>query len=282
LGRVLWHNWDLGEATVRKSRRQAFGQHFLASPSVLRRIVAAVAPRPGDTIIEIGAGKGVLTRALAAEAGRVIALEKDERLIPLLQEDVPGNVRILHADVLRIDFRRLLSDLGVPEARLAGSLPYSISSPLLVKILDSSDLFSDCVFLLQKEVVERIAATPGSKKFAPLSVFIQNAFETRLEFTVAPGSFSPPPKVTSALLSLRKRPSPLFEEIATAEFRTFLRAAFAERRKKLLNNLSSFAARSRLVAAFADLGLSENARAEELPAATFAALFRLLETRRQQ
>jgi 16S rRNA (adenine1518-N6/adenine1519-N6)-dimethyltransferase len=266
---------------MRKSRRQAFGQHFLASPSVLRRIVAVVSPLPGDTIIEIGAGKGVLTRALAAGAGRVVALEKDERLIPLLEEDVPGNVRILHADVLRIDVRRLLAGLGVPEVRLVGNLPFSISSPILVKVLDSSDLFSDCVFLLQKEVAERIAATPGSKKFAPLSVFIQNAFETRLEFAVPPGSFSPPPKVTSALLSLRKRPAPLFEEIATAGFRSFLRAAFAERRKKLLNNLAAFTARDRLRAVFGDLGLSENARAEELPAATFAALFRHLEIRKK-
>jgi 16S rRNA (adenine1518-N6/adenine1519-N6)-dimethyltransferase len=264
---------------MRKSRRQAFGQHFLASPSVLRRIVAVIDPRPGDVIIEIGAGRGVLTRALAAGADLVVAIEKDRRLIPSLAEAVPDNVRVVHADILRIDFPEILSGLGVTEARLAGNLPYSISSPLLVKVLESKDLFSDCIFLLQKEVGERIAAGPGSKQFAPLSVFFQNEFEVRLEFKVSPGSFSPPPKVTSALLSLRRRPSPLIEEVGSTEFRSFLRTAFAERRKKLLNNLARYAPRDRLRAAFAELGLSENARAEDLPAATFAALFRLLKLR---
>ncbi len=261
---------------MRKSRRQAFGQHFLASPPVLRRIIAAIAPGASDTIIEIGAGRGVLTRALADAARLVIAVEKDPRLIPSLTDAVPENVRILHADVLRVDFRAIVAGLQVSEVRLAGNLPYSISSPLLFKVLEYGDLTSDAFFLLQKEVAERVTAGPGSKRYAPLSILIQNEFETRLEFTVSAGSFSPPPKVTSALLSLRKRPAPLHEEVGTAEFRTFLRAAFAERRKKLLNNLGPFAARDFLRAAFDGLRLSENVRAEGLPADTFVALFRLL------
>jgi len=218
------------------SRRHALGQHFLANEGVLRKIVAAIDPRAGDVIVEIGPGRGVLTAALAAKAGRVIAIEKDERLIPALRSEMPANVEIVHGDILRIDLSGILKRTGALVLRLIGNVPYSISSPLLFRVLDDRAVLSDCVFLLQKEVAERVTAGPGTKSYAPLGILLQNEFEARIAFAVAPGSFSPPPNVQSALLTLRRRIAPLHPDAADEPYRAFLRAAFAERRKRLWKN----------------------------------------------
>ena len=189
---------------------------------------------------------------------------------------MPANVEVVHADVLAVDFRALLRRAGISSLRLVGNIPYSISSPLLFRVLDERELFSDCAFLLQKEVAERVTAGPGSKSYAPLGILLQNAFEARIAFRVAPGSFSPPPKVQSALLTLRKRPSPLTPGEADAPFRGFLKAAFAERRKMLWNNLARRSNPTALAAAFDGLNISRNARAEELSADLLFALFQAL------
>jgi 16S rRNA (adenine1518-N6/adenine1519-N6)-dimethyltransferase len=256
-----------------RSRRHALGQHFLTNDGVLRKIAEAVDPKPADVIVEIGAGRGALTARLAEKAGRVIALEKDERLIPELRETMPANVEIVHADALKADFRAILEKAGVPALRLAGNIPYSISSPLLFRVLDESELISDCVFLLQKEVAERVTAGPGMKSYAPLGILLQNEFEARIAFPVAPGSFSPPPKVQSALLTLRRRPVPLHPGAANEAYRAFLRAAFTERRKMLWKNLARRATPAALAAAYESLGIARNARAEELSPDTLFALF---------
>ena len=257
-----------------RSRRQALGQHFLTNPGVLRKIVAAVDPKPGDLIVEIGAGKGVLTAALAEKAGRVIAVEKDERLIPGLREAMPANVEVVHGDILRVDLREISRTAGAPALRLVGNVPYSISSPLLFRVLDERALLSDCVFLLQKEVAERVTARPGTKSYAPLGILLQNEFEARVAFTVAPGSFSPPPKVQSALLTLRRRTAPLHPGASEEPYRAFLRAAFAERRKMLWKNLSRRATPAALEAAYSKLGLARSTRAEELSPDALFALYR--------
>lgn len=258
---------------MKKSRRHALGQHFLASPAVLRKIVDVISPRKEDVLFEIGAGKGIMTAALADRAGRVVAIEKDRRLIPELRRAVPGNVEVVEADALTFDFRSYLRAAGIPAARVAGNLPYSISSPFLRRVLEDRDLFTDCVFLLQKEVAARIPAGPGSKKYAPLSILLQNYFEARVEFTVAPGSFSPPPKVQSALLSLRRRPKPLHSVAGDPLYRAFLQASFAERRKQLRKNLERYADADALRTAFGGCGLPLNVRAEQVPPDAFAALF---------
>ena len=256
-----------------KSRRHALGQHFLANPGVLRKIVGAIDPKPGDVIVEIGAGKGVLTAALAEKSGRVVAIEKDERLIPGLREKMPPNVEVLHGDILTTDLRQVSKAAGVTALRLVGNVPYSISSSLLFRVLDERALLSDCAFLLQKEVAQRITAGPGTKSYAPLGILLQNEFEARIVFTVAPGSFSPPPKVQSAFLTLRRRPSPVHPGAADEPFRAFLRAAFAERRKMLWKNLSRRATPTALEAAYAELGLARNVRAEDLSSDLLFALF---------
>lgn len=259
-----------------RSRRQALGQHYLANRGVLHKIAAAIDPRPEDLIVEIGPGQGALTRLLAAGAGRVVAIEKDERLVPSLREAMPPNVEIVPGDILRTDLAAIGAQAGVRALRLVGNVPYSISSPLLFRVLDERALLSDCVFLLQKEVAERITAGPGTKNYAPLGILLQNEFVARVAFTVAPGSFSPPPKVQSALLVLKRRPAPLHPGAAEEPYRQFLRAAFAERRKMLWKNLSRRATPAALEGAFAALGLARNVRAEELAPGILFALFEAL------
>ena len=262
---------------MKRSRRHALGQHFLANRSVLQKIVRVIAPEEDDVVIEIGAGRGALTFALSEKAGRVVAIEKDDRLVPLLREKENPRLRIVEADVLELDFAAILPLDAVGRAKLVGNLPYSISSPILFKTLDAKRLFRLCVFLIQKEVAERVCAKPGGKDYAPLSILLQNDFEARIEFKVSPGSFSPPPRVDSAVVSLTRRDEPLIRVEDENRFRGFLRAAFAHRRKLLSKNLEQAGIpRTRIDDAFDRLGLLRTARAEECGIEKFADLYRLL------
>lgn len=261
------------------SKRKALGQHFLVSRSVLTKIIEVISPQKDDFIIEIGAGRGALTFPLAERCAKVIAIEKDKSLIPLLLEKKKDNVVVICQDALKIDFRELLDEEPSYKGRvkLVGNLPYVISSPLLFKALEEKDLFSECVFLLQKEVAERIIAQPGSKKYAPLSILFQMEYETKLHLIIAPGSFSPPPQVQSALISFKRRPAPFFSIKNKDLFRSFLRTAFAKRRKTLLNNLKSFIFPLPLIREALDrASIREDARAEQVSIAEFVSLFDFL------
>jgi 16S rRNA (adenine1518-N6/adenine1519-N6)-dimethyltransferase len=261
------------------SRSKALGQHFLSDRSILRKIIDVIAPQKDELIIEIGAGKGALTFPLTDRAGKVIAIEKDKELIPFLLAAGKKNLVVLEQDVLCINFKNLVAEETAfsGRAKLAGNLPYSISSPLLFRVLEDKELFIACVFLLQKEVAARIGAQPGSRACAPLSILFQLHFDVRLRFTLAPGAFSPPPKVQSTLVSLERRPRPLFAIADEDGFRRFLRAAFAQRRKTLFNNLKSLACPPMLLKeAIGQLSLEENVRAEELSISQFVMLFELL------
>lgn len=258
---------------------KALGQHFLTSRSILLKIVDTIAPEKDELIIEIGAGKGALTFPLADRAGKVIAIEKDKSLIPFLQEGNKSNLVVLEQDILRLDLRKLVAEEPAFRGRvkLAGNLPYSISSPLLFKVLEVKDLFSACVFLLQREVAARIGASPGSKDYAPLSILFQLYYTVRLCFTVAPGAFSPRPRVLSSLVALTRRTRPLFPVGEEDRFRRFLRAAFAQRRKTLLNNLKSVRYPLGLLQeSFQHLSLKGTIRAEQLSIGQFADLFKRL------
>jgi len=260
-------------------KRKALGQHFLASRSILKKIVEVISPQKDELIIEIGAGKGALTFPLAEKCSKVIAIEKDPALVRFLLESKRENVVILEKDVLRIQFQDVLAKERAFKGRvkLASNLPYVISSPVLFKVLEEKDLFSKCVFLLQKEVAERIVARPGSKEYAPLSVFFQMDFETRLHFTVAPGSFSPPPLVQSALISLMRRPDSLYAVRDKDRFQTFVRTAFAKRRKTLLNNLKSLGLSQLIIKkALEQASLRDYVRAEQVSIAQLVTLFELL------
>jgi 16S rRNA (adenine1518-N6/adenine1519-N6)-dimethyltransferase len=260
-------------------KAKALGQHFLTSRQVLRKIVETISPEKDELIIEIGAGKGALTFPLADRAGKVIAIEKDKSLIPFLLGGNKGNLAVLQEDILRLDLRRLVAEEPTFRRRvkLAGNLPYVISSPLLFKVLENRELFSTCVFLLQKEVAARLSAKPGSKDYAPLSILFQRYYVVRLCFTVAPGSFSPPPRVQSSLVSLTRRPQTLFPVADEDRFRRFLRTSFAQRRKTLLNNLKSAPyPLALLLESFHQFSLKETVRAEQLSLGQFVDLFERL------
>jgi 16S rRNA (adenine1518-N6/adenine1519-N6)-dimethyltransferase len=261
---------------MKKRRSKALGQHFLKNPLILKKIVRTIRPQKSDLIIEIGPGKGALTLPLVAKAGQVIAIEKDSSLAAFLQKKDLPNLTVLEEDILKVDFKKLYKKDTCDKVKLVGNLPYSISSPLLFKILDEKELFSECVFLFQKEFAERICAQPGIKKYAPLSILFQIHFSTKLHFFVPPDSFSPRPRVESALISLRKREKPLFQ-LEEEAFRKFLKAAFQHRRKTLFNNLILLQYQpSSLREAFQKFGLANSLRPEQLTISQFVSLYQFL------
>ena len=264
---------------MKKSRRKALGQHFLTSRSLLRKIIKTINPQLEDLIIEIGPGKGVLTSPLGEKAGKVIAIEKDSTLIPTLRSKHVPRLLILEKDVLKVDFKKLLEKEkdAFKKVKLVGNLPYSISSPLLFKVLQSKELFSECIFLLQKEVAQRVCAKPGSKKFAPLSIIFQIHFSAQIHTIIPPGAFSPPPQVESALISLKRRRFPLFHIENEAHFIEFLKGTFRHRRKTLRNNLERLNFSSSLIhKAFQNLDIKKDARPEQLTISQFVNLFEII------
>lgn len=251
------------------------GQHFLKNRLVVKKILHCISPQKNGLVIEIGAGKGVLTFPLANKSGKVIAIEKDPSLIPFLQRKNIPNLIVMEKDILKVDFRELIKEQNFKDrVKLVGNLPYSISSPLLFKVLAEKELFSECAFLLQREVAERICAQPGSKRYAPLSILFQIYFSVKLHFIVAPESFSPPPQVKSALISLKKRPKPLFSIKNEQIFKKFLKSAFKHRRKMLFNNLEHFNfPPSQIEEAYQKCSIERNFRPEQLSISQFVALF---------
>ena len=259
----------------KRTKSRILGQHFLKSPGILSKIIDVIGPGKNDVIIEIGAGRGALTFPLAKKAGKIIAIEKDPALTSFLREKAPPPVSVVAGDALETDFFSLLNG-GLDfsgQAKLVGNLPYSISSPLLFKVIKEKDLFNKCVFLVQKEVAERICASAGSKKYAPLSILLDIYFISRLHFIVRPGAFAPPPKVDSALISLDKRTVPLFSIRDESLFLEFLRKAFKQRRKTLWNNLSETSGSPDLEEAFQKSGLERKIRPEQLTVAQYVDLF---------
>lgn len=247
--------------------KKRFGQHFLHDPRVIERIVRAVDPQPGETLVEIGPGLGALTRPLLERAGRLHVIEIDRELLPPLREicgDAPG-LTIHAADALRFDFARLAED-GSP-LRLVGNLPYNISTPLLFHVLESASRIRDMHFMLQKEVVERIVAAPGAAAYGRLTATLAARAQASALFTVAPGAFRPPPQVESAVLRLVPRPPP-FPLASLAAYDRIVTAAFAQRRKTLANALRGSLSADAIAAA----GVDPRARAETLAPADFARL----------
>jgi 16S rRNA (adenine1518-N6/adenine1519-N6)-dimethyltransferase len=259
---------------MKKSKRKALGQHFLSDRNVLEKIIRIIDPQPDDIIIEIGAGRGALTFPLLKKRARVIAIEKDSTLIPHLKRRSSSNLTVLERDVLQVNFEDLVQK---KQTKLVGNLPYSISSPLLSMVMENRDLFSVCTFLLQKEFALRLSAQPGTKKYAPLSILFQNIFSIQLHFLVSPFSFSPAPRVESALLSLMRRPHPQFSISDQERFQKFLKGAFRSRRKKLLNNLKNIPISvSAIKKSLQTCGIEEAKRPEEVSLSQFVALFNVL------
>ncbi len=217
--------------------RKRFGQHFLHDPGVIRRIIDTVAPAAGQRIVEVGPGRGALTWGLLERAKHLDVIEIDRDLAQTLQADprAKNGLRVHVENVLHTDFIRLRGTGG--PLRVVGNLPYNISTPLLFHLLEQSSAISDMYFMLQKEVVERMAAQPGNKDYGRLTVMLAAAAEVEGLFDVGPGAFQPRPKVWSAIVHLRPAQNPRFESGGKGALRTLVTAAFSHRRKTLRNSL---------------------------------------------
>lgn len=238
--------------------RKRFGQHFLTSTETIRSIVAAIAPQQGQTIVEIGPGKAAITAPLADSGATLHAVEFDRDLVAKLKRQFADrdNVTVHEADALRFDFASLGDKL-----RIVGNLPYNISTPLLFHLLTYRKNVEDLHFMLQKEVVERIAASPGSKDFGRLTVMLGCRLEVVPLFDVPPGAFTPPPRVISSVVRMRPLAEGHFDIRDEAAFGNIVRQAFSRRRKTLRNALDGHVTVAELEAA----GISPAKRPEEIP-----------------
>ncbi|MGN6223397.1 16S rRNA (adenine(1518)-N(6)/adenine(1519)-N(6))-dimethyltransferase RsmA [Pseudoxanthomonas sp.] len=247
--------------------KKSLGQHFLTDRSYIERIVLAVDPKPGDRLVEIGPGQGAITMPLLRRHGELTAIEFDRDLITPLMEasEGVGRLTIIHKDVLAVDFGKLAGD---ERLRLVGNLPYNLSSPILFHALEHAASIRDMVFMLQKEVVDRMAAGPGTKVYGRLSVMLQAYCTVTPLFVVPPGAFRPPPKVDSAVVRMVPRPPAEIGVTDPRRFTEVVRAAFGQRRKTLRNALSGVCDAAAIEAA----GLSPDARAEQVEVAGFIRL----------
>jgi len=276
-----------GDAQFVKPAKKSLGQHFLHERGVIDKMLLAIDPKPGDRFVEIGPGQGALTFPLLARHGALTAIEFDRDLLEPLaaQAKAHGDLSLVHADVMNVDFTALAlagdaasetpldtrATPGIAESsriRLVGNLPYNLSSPILFHALDHAAAIRDMHFMLQKEVVDRMAADPGSKVYGRLSVMLQAYCSVSALFKVPPGAFRPPPKVDSAVVRLvPHRP----ERIGIDDPRRFadvVRAAFGQRRKTLRNALGGVCTAETIAAA----GIDPQARAEQLAVADFVRL----------
>jgi 16S rRNA (adenine1518-N6/adenine1519-N6)-dimethyltransferase len=246
-----------------------FGQHFLSDRTTLESIASAVAPGPGDTIVEIGPGRGVLTDILAQFPNELIAIEIDHLLSEQLRQRYADNPRvtILEKDVLVVEAGSLVSDAFV----LVGNVPYYITTPILFHVL-RAPFPRHIVFLVQREVADRITAGPGSKEYGALSVNVQAVANAEIIRHVPPGAFKPPPKVDSAVIRIVPRSDPLITPEEVDPFRRFVQALFGQRRKQLGGTLKSMNDRSGEI--LNELGIDPRARAETLSPDRLVSLFR--------
>jgi 16S rRNA (adenine1518-N6/adenine1519-N6)-dimethyltransferase len=248
--------------------RKRFGQHFLHDPGVIARIVAAIDPRPGERLVEIGPGLGALTLPLLDRAGRLEAVEIDRDVIPRLAARARGHgeLVIYEADALSFDFAALRG--AGPKLRLCGNLPYNVSTPLLFHLLESHAAVADMHFMLQKEVVARMAAAPANKTYGRLTVMLAAQCSVERLFDVGPGAFRPPPRVHSAIVRLVPHARAPFRVADPARFAAVVAAAFGQRRKTLRNALSGVVDPD----GFAAAGVDPGRRAETLQPSEFARL----------
>ena len=266
--------------------KKHLGQNFLVNPETLKIIVEAGAVTGSDTVIEIGAGLGCLTEMVAQHAERVIAVEVDELLYNALASQFSTNsrVQLLNADILKLEINSLLSHgTGTmpPTFKVIANLPYSITTPILWKLLAHHKQIHSCVLMMQKEVAERIVAGPGGKVYGALTIGVGYYAEATLITTLSPDNFYPAPKVDSALLRLEMRETPKVTVENEEFFFKVVRTAFRTRRKMLKNALvrGKFSSEEVLAAAFEELGIAPQRRAETLDITEFAALANFLSQR---
>lgn len=258
--------------------RKRWGQHFLVSARALETLLRTADLSPRDSVLEIGAGLGTLTGALADLAGSVVALEVDPRLLPVLQAGQRANVRVVVGDALEVDLQALFETPPDRPRKVVANLPYNIAAAVLVRLLEPSLRLSLIVVTVQREVAERVVAPPGGRAYGRLSVAVQYRAVPRIISRVPPGAFLPPPAVESAIVRVTPRPSPAVSVPDDEEFLRVVAAGFGYRRKILMNALARGLglAPETVEAACAAAGVDPRARAEELSLESFAALARAL------
>jgi len=246
--------------------RKRFGQHFLTDAGVIADIVRLIDPRPGEALVEIGPGLGALTNPVVERCGRLTVIELDRDLALRLRRR--AELQVVEADVLGVDFAALAQQAGQP-LRVIGNLPYNISTPILFHLLAAVEQVQDQHFMLQKEVVERMAAAPGSKDYGRLSVMLQWRYRIESVLDVPPEAFDPPPRVDSAIVRMRPLPAPSVADIDAARLGELVAVAFSQRRKILRHTLGAWLAREGITQPF-DL----QRRAEEVPVSEYLQLAR--------
>lgn len=279
----------MGRRPASESRRPKLGQNFLADAKAAERIVDALGDVSERVVIEIGPGRGALTSLLAQRAGYLIAIEIDRVLGAQLRMKYANraNLEIVEGDVLDIDLSRLMrrerrtsGDVhpgGSEKAVVVGNLPYYITSPILMHLLRFHEVMTEIVIMVQKEVADRIAAKPGSRDYGLLSATAQLYTKAEKLFTLPPGAFSPPPKVQSTVVRLTVQPQLEDLRVSGPEFEDYLKLSFGQKRKTLRNNLRERYAEKDIRRALAAAGVKADARAEALPLAKAATVFRNLQ-----
>ena len=273
-------------------KRPRLGQNFLRDTSAAQRIVEALGEIGDATVIEIGPGRGALTHALAARARRLIAIELDRVLAAQLRLEFARqlNVEIIEGDARTVDFANLIARHPAPllntgvqaadaiheRATVVGNLPYYITSEILLRLLGYSDWVKTIVIMVQREVADRIAASPGSRDYGLLSATVQLFARVEKLFTLPPGAFAPSPKVHSAVLRVTIAPRLHSLKVEKDGFVDFLKLVFAQKRKTLANNLRQRYAEAPIAKALANVGLRRDSRAEQLSLEKMAAVYRII------
>ena len=247
---------------MKHQARKRFGQHFLADLGVIDGIVAAIDPRPGEAVVEIGPGLGALTLPLLERCARLTVIELDRDLAARLRRN--EGLDVVEADVLRVDFAAMARERG-QKLRIVGNLPYNISTPILFHLLPTAAAVQDQHFMLQREVVARMAAVPGNKDYGRLSVMLQWRYHIESLFDVAPEAFEPPPRVVSAIVRLLPWPEPAVLDPTLLE--ALVQVAFSQRRKLLRHTLGRWLEGRGFAGQF-----DTQRRAEEVPVAEYVAL----------
>ncbi len=252
---------------MKHQARKRFGQHFLSDAAIIDAIVQAIAPRPGQFVVEIGPGLAALTQPLVERLGQLTVIELDRDLAARLREH--PRLRVIESDVLRVDFRTLASERSDTPMRVVGNLPYNISTPILFHLLGAADVIADQHFMLQKEVVDRMVAQPCTADYSRLSVMLQWRYAMENVLFVPPESFEPPPRVDSAVV--RMVPLTPAPDVDAGLLGELVQVAFSQRRKLLRHSLGRWLdARGHT----GDFDLQR--RAEEVPVAEFVALAQAL------
>jgi 16S rRNA (adenine1518-N6/adenine1519-N6)-dimethyltransferase len=243
--------------------RKRFGQHFLSDPGVVDAIVRAIAPKPRDAMVEIGPGLAALTQPLVERLGRLHVIELDRDLAARLRSH--PQLTVTEADVLTVDFAELARDMGAAKLRVVGNLPYNISTPILFHLLDFADAVTDQHFMLQKEVVDRMVASPATADYGRLSVMLQWRYEMEDVLFVPPSAFDPPPKVDSAVVRMVSFDAPA--QVDAKRLSEIVQVAFSQRRKILRHTLGKWLEAHHYAGEF-----DEQRRAEEVPVAEYVAI----------